>query len=182
MLSNAKECLYLWVEGLCCDICSTGSHFEYHFWKKICLSNLPNFLTLRKWPKRQKNHSWGAFSLSPLNCWRNFIIENVWVYGPKELESSWNWHFLTWWKYQIFNILNVLLNFDLKCCILSMNAYSYFWMSLLWYLSQWEPFWISFLKTKMCSSHLSKFLTHRKWLKRQSPHSWGTFSLGPLNY
>ena len=113
--------------------------------------------------KDKKNHSWGPFSLGSLNCWRNFIIENVWVYGPKELESSWNWHFLTWWKYQIFNILNVLLNFDLKCCILSMNAYSYFWMSLLWYLSQWEPFWISFLKTKMCSSHLPKFLTHRKW-------------------
>ena len=34
MLSNANECLYLWVEGLCCDICSNGSHLEYNFLKK----------------------------------------------------------------------------------------------------------------------------------------------------
>ena len=120
---------------LCCDIWANGSQFEYHFWKKN-LSHLPTFLAHRKWSKRQTAHSWGPFSLGYLNCWRNFIIENVWAYGPKVWASSLNWHFLTWWKSQILNILIFVLNFGLKCWILPMNASIYFSMSVLWYLSQ----------------------------------------------
>ena len=43
MLSNANECLHLWVEGLCCDICSNGSHLEYNFLKKSAHQICRNF-------------------------------------------------------------------------------------------------------------------------------------------
>ena len=65
---------YIYYLNVYCDICFNGSHFEYHFWKKICSSHLPKFLTYRKWPIRQRAHPWGPFSLSSLNCWITFII------------------------------------------------------------------------------------------------------------
>ena len=79
MLNNANEWYSYYLRAFVV-ICESKEATLNIIFFKICYSNLPKYLIHRKWPKNQKAYSWGAFSLSFLNFWRNFIIENIWVY------------------------------------------------------------------------------------------------------